>query len=72
MQSLFTPSSRFKWSQKARVRHSDNNSVAAGGQGQSGRTGSSAGGVGVNSEYETLGGVAEQKMADKKRGFNGK
>ena len=71
MQSLFTPSSRFKWSQKARVRHSDNNSVAAG-RGQSGRTGSSAGGVGVNSEYETLGGVAEQKMADKKRGFNGK
>ena len=42
------------------------------GRGQSGRTGSSAGGVGVNSEYETLGGVAEQKMADKKRGFNGK
>ena len=42
------------------------------GRGQSGRTGGSAGGVGVNSEYETLGGVAEQKMADKKRGFNGK
>ena len=64
--SFYSPSSRFKWSQKARVRHSDNNSVAEAGRADS------AGGVGVNSEYETLGGVAEQKMADKKRSFNGK